>query len=204
MVVGVAHQGPGDPVTAVCRADVEPPDLCRASAGQGSEADAAGGLSSEIGDQEDSRRAVDALQAAAFTLKYGGKLADASWHWPSGLGLGRCHVLEDRVRASLSRPTGKALSTLAVVMSAPPTTSRRSQRKLSLLRRMTSPSTQHHIFARTNGNSPPVSPHQVASRQLRCQLTPVTETSFLLLDVGPSISHRGQLSVTVTTRSPET
>jgi len=107
MVVGVAHQGPGDPVTAVCRADVEPPDLCRASAGQGSEADAAGGLSSEIGDQEDSRRAVDALQAAAFTLKYGGKLADASWHWPSGLGLGRCHVLEDRVRASLSRPTGK-------------------------------------------------------------------------------------------------
>jgi len=96
MVVGVAHQGPGDPVTAVCRADVEPPDLCRASAGQGSEADAAGGLSSEIGDQEDSRRAVDALQAAAFTLKYGGKLADASWHWPSGLGLGRCHVLEDQ------------------------------------------------------------------------------------------------------------
>jgi hypothetical protein len=95
MTAGVGHQSAGDPVTAVRRADVEPFHLGGASAGQGGKADAAGGMTSEVGDQEVSRRAVDILQAGAFTLEHGGKLTDTSWHWPPGLSLSGCHVLED-------------------------------------------------------------------------------------------------------------
>jgi hypothetical protein len=96
MIVGVAHQGAGNPITAVCRADVEPPDLGRASSGQRGEACAADRLTVEVSDQEDPRRPVDILQAAAFKLEHGRKVTDVSWHRPLVLSLGGCHVLEDQ------------------------------------------------------------------------------------------------------------
>lgn len=90
-----------------CRADVEPSDLCRAPSGQGGQAGAANGLASEVGDQEDSRRAVDVLQAAALAAEHGGELSNARWHRPSVLGLGGCYVLEDQGGGGVAAAAGR-------------------------------------------------------------------------------------------------
>jgi hypothetical protein len=55
VIVDVVHQGADDPVAAVRRADMEPPDLCRVPSARGEKAGAAGGLAGDVGDQEDSR-----------------------------------------------------------------------------------------------------------------------------------------------------